>query len=548
MSIHKIGNRPKPDDVHEHVDQGSVLPDARRVALFYQTGQRLPTVSHGAGIYLWDTEGKRYLDACSGAFTANIGHGNARVIARAKQQLERVSFAYRTQFENEPACELAGLLAGLSTPELNRVFLVNSGSEAVEAAIKLARQYWWASGERGKHMVIARRPSYHGATLGALSCSDYAPLNIPFRPMLLPVRKIAAPFCYHCPLDKNYPTCGVACAHELDQRIRVLGAENVAAFIAEPIGGASTGAAVPPEEYFPLIERICHDHRVLLIIDDVLTGCGRTGTFFGFDHWNFTPDIVAMSKGLSGGYTPIGACLASDDIVRPVVEGGGFMHGHTLAGNPLSAAVSAEVVKVVVEDGLVSNAREMGITMHERLRELKSRYDVIGDVRGRGLLAGIEFVRDRDAREPFPASWFVALSATELARSRGLIVYPRRSKYGLGGDHILIAPPLIIDRAGIDEMMELLDATLADVTRYLRSFVRPAVANDRTFERFQPTLDAPPQQVGTLDDIPEVPLANATFTMQSDELEVPEEDALVRPSDPRGLTPPPEGHDKDKGN
>ncbi len=532
MSLRKVGNHVA--EVPETEDVDVPVPDGRRVALFYQSTQQLPTVARANGCYLWDTEGKRYVDGCSGAFAANLGHGDAAVIARAKEQLDKVAFAYRTQFANEPADELANLLAALSPPELNRVFLVNSGSEAVETAIKLARQYWWSVGQRGKHFVIARRPSYHGATLGALSCSDYAPLNVPFRPMLLPFQKVAAPFCYHCPLEKEYPSCNIACAHEIERLIHVLDADNIAAFIAEPIGGASTGGAVPPEEYFPIVERICHDNNVLLIIDDVLTGCGRTGQFYGFQHWDIVPDINVLSKGLSGGYTPIGAVVASDDIVRPVVDAGGFQHGHTYAGNPLSAAIAAEVVRQTVERGLVVNAAEVGVYLHERLRELKNRYHIIGDVRGRGLLAGIEFVCDRQNRESFPSHWFVALAATEIARNHGLLIYPRRSLFGLSGDHVLLAPPLIIDRAGIDEIIDLFDATVAELTHHLRHFVDPqaTATEDRTHDRYIPATETEATEAH-FEGLEEDPLANATFTMQSDELDVTLTDS------PDGSKPPP---------
>lgn len=533
MSLRKVGAQLAPGD--DPLDQTEApLPDRRHIALFYQTGQQLPTVDHAKGLYLWDTEGNRYLDGCSGAFAATLGHGDEAVIARARAQLDKVAFAYRTQFLNEPASELANLLAALSPPELNRVFLVNSGSEGVETAIKLARQYWWATGNRGKHFVIARRPSYHGATLGALSCSDYAPLNIPFRSLLLPFQKVSAPYCYHCPLDKEYPSCNVACAHELERLIHVLDPANVAAFIAEPIGGASTGAAVPPDEYFPIIERICHENDVLLIIDDVLTGCGRTGRFYGFQHWNVVPDIVVLSKGLSGGYTPIGAVLAGDDVVRPVVDSGGFQHGHTYAGNPLSAAIAAEVVRQTIERGLIQNAAEMGVHLHKRLHDLKAKYAIIGDVRGRGLLAGIEFVCDRREREPFPSQWYVALAATDIARSRGLLIYPRRSLSGLVGDHVLIAPPLIVDRAGIDEIIGIFDATLGDLTRQLKSFIdeKAAVDDDRTFKRYLAALDVTPD-VPTLQELTRDPRADVTWTMQSDELDVAPPESMDGPQPSR---------------
>ncbi|MDK2970367.1 MAG: hypothetical protein PWP23_122 [Candidatus Sumerlaeota bacterium] len=470
MSLSKLGRT--PTDLNYKVEHLGI-PGSKRPALFYQDKRTLPTAERGEGIYIYDTEGKRYLDGCSGAIAANIGHGNKRVNERAVEQIGKIAFAYRTQFETEPANELAALLVHLSPEELNRVFFVNSGSEAVETAIKLARQYWWAQGKTGKQLVVSRRPSYHGATLGALSCTDYAPLNIPFRPMLLPFLKVSAPYCYHCPLYKEYPSCELACAYELERVIRVNGAENIAAFITEPIGGATTGGAVPPDEWFPIIERICHEHEILLIVDDVLTGCGRTGTFYGFEHWDVVPDIVAISKGLSGGYTPIGAVVASEEIVQPVLESGGFMHGHTYAGNPLSTAIACEVVKVILDDGLMENAREMGAYLHECLRELMNEFSVIGDIRGRGLLAGVEFVRDRYKREPFPAKWFVALEITEFARDHGLLIYPRRSLYGLSGDHVLISPPLIIDKAGVDEIIEKFTLALRDLTALVERHLEP---------------------------------------------------------------------------
>ncbi|MDX1971232.1 MAG: aminotransferase class III-fold pyridoxal phosphate-dependent enzyme, partial [Candidatus Sumerlaeia bacterium] len=228
-----------------------------------------------------------------------------------------------------------------------------------------------------------------------------------------------------------------------------------------------TGATVPPDEYFPMIERICQENNILLIIDDVMTGCGRTGTFYGFEHWGIVPDIVALSKGLSGGYTPIGACLASENIVKPVLEAGGFMHGHTYAGNPLSAAVALECIKIILDDNLVENSRRLGIILHEKLQALKNKYSFIGDVRGKGLFAGIEFVKDTKRREPFPANWMVGQVATRIAREEyGLIIYPRRSVWGLSGDHVLIAPPLIIEEAQIDEIISAFDKTLSHLSKF----------------------------------------------------------------------------------
>lgn len=520
MSITRVGGRSpngRPAEAaggEEHIG----IPGLGRHALFYQDSHRLPTVSHGKGIYIYDTDGKRYLDACSGAISANLGHANERVMAAARRQMGRISFTYRTQFENEPANELAELLAQLSPREVNRVFFVNSGSEAVESAIKLARQYWWATGRRGKSEIFSRRPSYHGATLGALASTGFAPLITPFRAMLKPSLKISAPFCYHCPLGKRYPECGIDCAHELEREIQSVGAENIAAFLVEPIGGATTGAAVPPDEWFPIVERICNEYEILLIVDEVMTGCGRTGTFFGFEHWDITPDIVATSKGLSGGYTPIGAVLASSTIVDAVLQSGGFMHGHTYAGNPLSAAITLEVIRIILDEKLVENSRVVGTYLHQRLHELAERYPVIGDIRGRGLFSGIEFVRDRVNREPFPASWFVAFEATEIARKHGLLLYPRRSINGLSGDHVLIAPPLIIDEAGVDEIMVLFDRTLADLTamvdKYLAEEARSAAIEP--IERYQQSETVPAYARGDLSKIGPEEDANVTAAMRND--------------------------------
>lgn len=520
MSLNRVGKQPKePGRVPNDRPVRAGIPGSGRSesTLFYQQGKVLPVAERAQGIYIYDTDGKAYLDGCSGAFSANIGHGNERVLHAAKAQMEKVCFAYRTQFETEAANGLADLLVRLSPPGLDRVFFVNSGSEAVETAIKLARQYWWSRDKKGKSFIVARRPSYHGATLGALSCTDYAPLNIPFQLTQIYCPKVSHPFCYHCPIEKEYPSCNIACAWELAHIIRVHGADNVAAFIAEPIGGASTGAAVPPDEYFPIIEQICHENEVLLIIDDVLAGCGRTGTFYGYDHWDITPDIVAISKGLSGGYTPIGACISSQHIVQSVLDSGGFLHGHTYAGNPLSAAIAREVLRVIIDEGLVESSRKMGTYLHEKLWELKQKHPIIGDVRGRGLLAGIEFVKNRKTREPFPFNWYVGFEATEIARERGLLIYPRRSRFGLAGDHVLIAPPLIIDEAGIDTCVGLFDQTLDELEQLVQSHLVSTIPEpeDGTMRRYAQSEQVAAYAKGRIDETEAVPDANVTYTMDT---------------------------------
>ena len=515
MSLDKTGKHTPSDFI-----RGSGKDDGggqTEPSLFYQSRLRLPTADHAEGIYIWDTDGKQYLDGCSGAISANLGHGNRRVIEAAIDQLNKVAFTYRQQFENRPANELAELLVKVSPPGLNRVFFVNSGSEAVEAAIKLARQFWWCRGERGKSMIISTRPSYHGATIGALATTGYPPLNVPFRALMMHSPKTVAPFCYHCPLEKSYPECGVACARELQDAVEVYGEDNIAAFIVEPIGGSSSGAAVPPDEYFPIVEQICHDYNILLILDDVMMGCGRTGTFFGFEHWDITPDIVATSKGLSAGYTPIGAILASQTVVDPVLDSGGFLHGHTYAGNPLSCAITLAAVKEILDCRLVDNAAVVGTYMHQRLHELKAKHPFIGDIRGRGLIAGVEFIQNRELREPFPAPWFVALEATSIARDHGLLIYPRRSVFGVRGDHVLVAPPLIIDHAGIDELVGRLDRTLEDLQIRLEKHIHEVdeTFHDQTVSRYAQPARVPAYARGNIEAVEPAKDANVTAAMET---------------------------------
>jgi len=384
-------------------------------------------------------------------------------------------------------------------------------------------------------MILSRRPSYHGATLGALALTDYGPLNIPFRPMLMQSPKVSAPFCFHCPISHTYPGCDMACVKETERSIHVYGTENIAAIIVEPIGGATSGAAVPPDEYFPMLERICHENEVLLIIDDVMTGCGRTGTFFGYEHWDITPDIVCTSKGLSGGYTPIGAIIASETVVDPVMEAGGFMHGHTYAANPLSCAIALEAVRVIIDDHLVENARDTGTYMHEKLHELMGCYQFIGDVRGRGLMSAIEFIRDRRNRDPFPALWNVALEAKEIGRRHGILLYPRRSLYGLAGDHLVIAPPLTTTREEIDDLIERLDHTLADLLELLEAHLAEEAADyeHAVEQRFHQVEDVPDYARGALDEVEPAEDANVTAQMTQEHVQLDSETeaALVEASE-----------------
>jgi len=431
-----------------------------REYLFYQTRKKLPFIKKAEGIYMWDHTGKEYIDACSGAVICNIGYGNPKIANAIAEQAHETFFAYRTQFENEPAVRLATELVEYSAPHLNRVFYVSGGSEAVESAMKLCRQYFYNRGEGSRYLFISRVPSYHGSTLGALALTSYAPLEIPFRPMIRTYPKIPAPYCYRCAFHKEYPHCDLECARALETTILEQGPENVAAFVVEPIVGASIGALVPPEDYFSVIQKTCRKYGIFLILDEVMTGFGRTGKLFAYEHWDIEADIVALSKGMASGYYPLGAIMVRDDTVDEVVSKGGFAHGHTYAGNPMACAVGLEVFRVITKEHLSENAAEMGRPLKAGLKDFAERYEMIGQVRGKGLLLAVELVKDRDTREPFPIEKEVNLLLTDMAYEEGLIIYPRRPINGLSGDHVLVAPPLIVKKDQVGEILDRLDRAL----------------------------------------------------------------------------------------
>ncbi|RLI53493.1 MAG: aspartate aminotransferase family protein, partial [Candidatus Thorarchaeota archaeon] len=317
---------------------------------------------------MWDGEGKEYIDACSGAVICNIGYGDRRIEKVIAEQAQGTFFAYRTQFENGPAVHLAEDLVTYSAPHLNRVFYVSGGSEAVESAMKLCRQYFYNRGEGSRHVFISRVPSYHGSTLGALALTSYAPLEIPFRHMMQSYPKIPAPYCYRCAYHKEYPRCDLECARALETTILEQGPENVAAFVVEPIVGASIGALVPPEDYFSIVQETCGKYGIFLILDEVMTGFGRTGKLFAYEHWNVEADIVALSKGMASGYYPLGAIMTRNVIVDEVMQKGGFAHGHTYAGNPMACAVGLEVFRIIREEHLPENSAAMGQLLKAGLR------------------------------------------------------------------------------------------------------------------------------------------------------------------------------------
>lgn len=426
--------------------------------LFYQTRRRRPLVDRAEGIYIWAQDGRRFIDGSSGAMVANIGHGNPAVLEAMRRQMEKATFAYRLHFENEAAEELAAKTAGYTG--MDKVFFVSGGSEAVESCLKLARQYAVATGQAGRTKVISRFPAYHGSTLGALAVTGYTALSAPFTAMMQEMPKIPAPTAY---LDRDGLTMdqrGLRYADMLEAEILRQGPGSVLAFIMEPVGGASTGALVAPDSYYGRVREICDRHGVILIYDEVMSGAGRTGKFLAAEHWPARPDLIALSKGFGAGYAPLGAMVAPDRMVQPVLSTGGFLHGYTYAGNPLACAAGLAVLGEIERLDLVGNAARMGDLLKARLTGLMDRYPFIGDVRGKGLLLAAELVADRDTMAVLPKALNAHDRVVELAYERGLIVYSRRTRGGIEGDHVLVCPPMIVTEAQIDEIMAILTDTL----------------------------------------------------------------------------------------
>lgn len=431
---------------------------------------RRPRIARADGIYMWDTEGKRYIDASSGPVASNLGHGNKRVLAAMIAQAEKASFAYPTAFESEANVKLADLVTGLAGPGLERAYFVSGGSEATESALKLARQYAVVNREASRWKVIGREPGYHGGTLGALAVTGDPVAEATFGPMMKTMPKVPAPFTYRLPPNHDPLSYARFCAAALDETIRREGPETVLAFIMEPVGGLATGALVAPDPYHRAVREICDRHGVLLIYDEVMSGAGRTGKFLAADYWpDARPDLVTLAKGIAAGYTPMGAVLAPAGMVERIAAAGGFQHGHTYLTNPLSCAIGHAVVSEMLERGLMANATRMGALLKERLEALKATSAILGDVRGKGLLMAIEIVMDKETKAIAPAERMAVYRIAELAAKRGLLLYTRRTANGKYGEWIMISPPLIVTAAEIEEIVSLLGATLRDYEAELRA-------------------------------------------------------------------------------
>ncbi|MEM6371323.1 MAG: aspartate aminotransferase family protein [Pseudomonadota bacterium] len=425
-----------------------------------------PVAVSGEGCYLIDSHGKRYLDGSGGAAVSCLGHSDATVTNAIKAQLDQLAFAHTGFFTSEPAEALADLLIANAPEGLDRVYLVSGGSEAAEAAIKLARQYHVERGDPGRGRLIARKQSYHGNTIGALSAGGNAWRRAQFGPLLLDVSHIDPAYEYRLRHDgESAEAYGQRAAQALEEEILRVGPETVMAFMAEPVVGATAGALTAPPGYFKRIREICDQYGVLLILDEVMCGMGRTGTLFAYEVDEVSPDIVCIAKGLGAGYQPIGAMLCSAEIYDTIADGSGFFqHGHTYLGHPAAAAGALAVVTTLLDRDLIPRVRTQGDKLHDRLVARFGQHPYVGDLRGRGLFRGIELVADRDTKDPFAPALGVAGKIKKAAFEAGLICYPMSGTIdGQSGDHILLAPPFIIEDAQLDELVDKLDTAISAV-------------------------------------------------------------------------------------
>jgi adenosylmethionine-8-amino-7-oxononanoate aminotransferase len=431
------------------------------------TRSGLPTVVGGRGIELIAADGRRFIDACGGAAVSCLGHGHPVVTRAIARQADAIAYAHTSFFTNEPAEALADRLAAAAPAGLSRVYFVDNGSAAVETALKMARQYQIERGAPGRTRVISRQQSYHGNTLGALAVSGNPGRRAPYEPFLFEASRIDPCFEYrYARRDQTAEDYGREAAAALEAEILRVGSETVMAFIAETVVGATTGAVPPAPGYLRRIREICDRHDVLLILDEVMCGAGRTGSFLACEQEGVVPDIVTLAKGLAGGYQPIGAVLCSDKIYEAFAKGTGvFVNGHTYSAHALACAAALAVQDIIREERLLVRVGAAGARLRERLAQRFERHRYVGDVRGRGLLMAIELVADRETKRPFDPALRVSARIKAEAFERGLLVYPGSGTVdGREGDHVLLAPPYIVTDAEVDVIVERLGAAVDAAT------------------------------------------------------------------------------------
>ena len=425
--------------------------------------QSYPTAVRGDGAYLIDSEGRRYLDASGGAAVSCLGHSDAAVIEAVRRQVGTLAYAHTSFFTTEPMEQLADFLIARAPAGMRSVYFVSGGSEAVEAALKLARQYFVEIGQPQRTHLIARRQSYHGNTLGALATGGNAWRRQQFQPLLIDVSHVSPCYAYRDQAVGETPEAyGERLARELEAEILRLGADKVMAFVAEPVVGATLGAVPAVPGYFKRVREICDRHGVLLILDEVMCGMGRTGSLFAAEQEGISADLITIAKGLGAGYQPIGATLVSERIHNAIAQGSGFFqHGHTYIGHATACAAALAVQKTIEERGLLARVRSLGLDLQQRLQQTFGAHPHIGDIRGRGLFQGLELVAERDGKTPFPAEAKLHARIKKAAMQEGLLCYPMGGTLdGRRGDHILLAPPFILEEAQLDELVDKLQRAI----------------------------------------------------------------------------------------
>jgi adenosylmethionine-8-amino-7-oxononanoate aminotransferase len=423
----------------------------------------MPVAVSGSRIEIVDADGRRYLDASGGAAVSCLGHGHPDVLAAMHKQLDALAYAHTAFFTTEVAERLADRLIEDAPPGLSHVYLVSGGSEAIEAALKMARQYFVEIGAPERRHVIARRQSYHGNTLGALAVGGNAWRRAQFEPLLIKTHHIDPCYAYRLRReDESNADYAARCAQALEDRIVEIGPDRVMAFVAETVVGATLGAVPAVGDYFKRIRSICDRYGVLLILDEVMCGMGRTGTLHACEQEGVAPDLMALAKGLGGGYHPIGAVMLSNRIAQAFANGSGaFQHGHTYMGHPMAAAAALAVQDVIRRDRLLANVVKMGARLERRLNERFAQHPFVGDIRGRGLFLALELVSDRASKRPFDPALKLHARVKREAMAQGLMVYPMGGAIdGVEGDHILLAPPFIIGPSEVDMIVERLGASL----------------------------------------------------------------------------------------
>jgi adenosylmethionine-8-amino-7-oxononanoate aminotransferase len=429
--------------------------------------KELPIAVRGEGSWIITADGRRLLDASGQAAVVSIGHGVAEIGRAMAEQASQIAFAHTTQFHSASAEKLAERLLALAPPNFRdggRVYFTSGGSEATETAIKLARQYWLERGDAKRFRVVSRRQSYHGSTLGAMSVSGNVGRRAPYQPLLAEWGHIAPCFCYHCPFDLKFPECGLACANDLETLLQSASDANVAAFIFEPVVGATLGAAAPPDGYIARIAEICRSNDILLIADEIMTGMGRTGKPFAVQHWDAEPDMILVGKGIASGYSPLGAVLVSRKIAEAFERGTGtFQHGFTYQAHPVATAAGNAVLDFIESQKLFERVSPVAQLLRSQLKQVEVHPNV-GEVRGLGLLLGIEVVKNKSTREPFPREENIAEKIRQAALAENVLTYPSQGCIdGIRGDHVLLAPPFVLTAAESEIIARALEAALARV-------------------------------------------------------------------------------------